>query len=796
MPPFGWTSNLWAKSCASSEPIQPMTKVTHFLLAVLFSGGGATLTYHAFSRLDTIRTIESLPQIPIFSVIEGEANVSGTVLQAVGTPLVAPHSKAPTVYYRYRVEKEKRDSEGKKSWQTVELKNAGTPFILQDSSGRIEVNPHSSAEISLERKYRVQRGQFRYTEHRLDVGDTATVIGFAQPIGDRLVLGFTAKGKYVPLISSSGEAKERSIYGLTSLIMTAAGLCLLSLAVYHLVRVFRIQYTLTYLSILATIIALIIGYQGILMTRDNLSAAYNRLDRELETRRQSILEQMKNRGLVWDGSWDTLLPTIQKAEMKPNDPLVDFVIYSRINLSRAIERTERIRRRIPDRWIASFLHLPQPPKINLLPSEEVLEVEFESAFTPTRSPRLISTIFIVLGLILAFFLSRRGLRSIRIKRWIENIPTSKTKGVVYGISEVKGTVQMPPGIEPLKSPLTSTNCSGYQYIVQERRGSGKNSRIVTLVNETEFVPFFCQDEEGSLLIDANESETIISKTTSRYEGKKRLTEHRLEIDSPVYAIGPVIVNPRTHNTLMMAADPSFNSHTPFIISDFPEEEVINRKASGGFLTLNIGLNCFMLASLGLIGLAGAFGTTSYLSAGLAPVVYFLLLFAIIIYNDLIFLRERCRSMWSNIDVALKKRFDLLPSLVEIVKGYLGHEKSLQEDLTRIRRSAEETDLAVSTNSQKLAVEGSILSRIFALREAYPDLKGSTTATDLFSKIKDLEDEIALMRAGYNHAVEIYNTRIQSFPEFILAKAFKFAPMPFFHSEDRELPRVEISQKSR
>ncbi len=761
-----------------------MKSAWRIILLAAFAILGGSLTWKGFQRVDFLRTIERIPRTPILAAIPGEVNLRGVVDPHDNQTLAAPDTGFQTVYFRYLVEREHRDSEGRRSWKTIENSERGVPFQIKDDTGSIIVNPNTDPRLTLERKHRRTAGDLRYTEWRIDPGDTVFVMGFAEPDGQRLRIRFDSEGEYVPILSSSTEKDERAGYGTSSLILTGVGLIFLALAVFQFSRIFGIHYTPAYVSLIALTLFLTLAVQGYMMTREDLTAAYGRLNREFEGRAAILRELIAPYGVEWNGDWNALLNTVREGGLTANPQLVDYIVYSRVNLIRSLERTERIRRQIPERWITPFLGVNTPPRFELLPAEADVLAEMESTFEPSRAPRSIGISLGVIGTIVSFILGRLGLRRIRTKRWIENIPTVSTKGVVYGIGEVKGTVAVPNGAEPILSPLTTTPCTGYQYIVKERRGSGKNSRWVTIRNDITFQPFLCVDRDGELLVDAGGSEMIIQKTTRKSKGRIRQTEHRLELDVPVYAIGPIIVNPETHDTLMMAEDPSFVGKAPFVVSDYSEEEVVSRKASGGFLFLNCGMNAFMLAGLGISGMLGGFGSSSYLAAALAPVGYVLLVLAIILYNDLVFLQKRAEAMWANIDVALKKRFDLLPQLVEIARRFFTHEKEIQESVAELR-AASGGGNPLNPESATLSVgrEQGILSRIRALREAYPDLKASQTAADLFNRIRDLEDEIALMRDGYNHAVEIYNTRIARIPEVLIAKTFRFQSRSFFNIAD-------------
>jgi hypothetical protein len=170
---------------------------------------------------------------------------------------------------------------------------------------------------------------------------------------------------------------------------------------------------------------------------------------------------------------------------------------------------------------------------------------------------------------------------------------------------------------------------------------------------------------------------------------------------------------------------------------------------------------------------GQFAATDYLlSASLAPV--FLIFFMLVLhYNDIVFLERRVARNWANIQVSLKKRADLLPQLQNVLSGYQHFEKTLLEQLTLQRQQLPRSLVSVDQAGKFMQQEHRILSDLKLAVEAYPDLKANELSSKLMQTLIDLENEIALMRQGFNDAVNAYNTRIESFPDVILAKLFKF-----------------------
>lgn len=164
---------------------------------------------------------------------------------------------------------------------------------------------------------------------------------------------------------------------------------------------------------------------------------------------------------------------------------------------------------------------------------------------------------------------------------------------------------------------------------------------------------------------------------------------------------------------------------------------------------------------------------------------------IVLYNRLVRLRNMVREGWSGIDVQLKRRANLIPNLVETVKGYMGHERDLLEKVTELRSQSMQTgDL-----SEKQRVESALtggLARLFAVAEGYPELKANQNFQDLQHQLSEIEDQIQLARRYYNGTVRNLNIAIESFPGNLVAGWFAFQTTEFFEIEDpgdRAVPKV-------
>ena len=160
------------------------------------------------------------------------------------------------------------------------------------------------------------------------------------------------------------------------------------------------------------------------------------------------------------------------------------------------------------------------------------------------------------------------------------------------------------------------------------------------------------------------------------------------------------------------------------------------------------------------------------------VIALLVIWIILIYNGLVAMRQRVNQSFADVDVQLKQRHDLIPNLVETVKGYASHERGTLDDVIKARNSA----MSAQGPGQVAAAENQLsgaLGRLIALSEAYPDLKANQNFQQLQMELTDIENKIAAARRFFNNSVQEYNTGIQSFPAVLLAGSLGFTPKEFF-----------------
>ena len=181
---------------------------------------------------------------------------------------------------------------------------------------------------------------------------------------------------------------------------------------------------------------------------------------------------------------------------------------------------------------------------------------------------------------------------------------------------------------------------------------------------------------------------------------------------------------------------------------------------------------------------------AYISIGVLVVV--LGLFIGLTYNSLVQLRNKVKEAFSTMDVYLKKRFDLIPNLVDVVKGYAKHEADTLQEVTKMRTATQKGDLNSTIDSEMKI--GDALQSLLVVVEKYPDLKATTNFLDLQERLSKMEEEIAFSRRYYNGSVRQYNDSCQMFPLNLVAGLFGFKPYAMFsveHEEERKVVNVNL-----
>ena len=178
---------------------------------------------------------------------------------------------------------------------------------------------------------------------------------------------------------------------------------------------------------------------------------------------------------------------------------------------------------------------------------------------------------------------------------------------------------------------------------------------------------------------------------------------------------------------------------------------------------------------------------------IVAIIVVLALVVVAMYNRLVRLRNRTENSWSQVDVQLKRRYDLIPNLVESVKGYAAHEQTTFEDVTKARTAAQQAQ-GIASRLEAENMLTAAIGRLFAVAEAYPQLRATENFQQLQAQLADVEQKIAVSRQVYNDTVLTYDNALETVPTNIVAGLFNFSPRAYFETEGatREAPAVQFS----
>jgi hypothetical protein len=425
----------------------------------------------------------------------------------------------------------------------------------------------------------------------------------------------------------------------------------------------------------------------------------------------------------------------------------------------------------------------------------------------------------LLGALLALVSLGCAFRAGRRRRLIDNLPTSKTSGIFIGFVEVKGTAE---SAHPLTSYLAQQSCVHYAWTVEEhwsrtvietytdskghtRTRTRHESGWKRVGDGGETIPFFLQDDCGVVLVRPEgakiEPTTMFDKTCGRsdplYYGKgpegsvansdhrRRFVELGIPVRAPLYVVGQA-----RERKEVVAPEIAADEHAPmFLISTRTEEQVSSGMKWGarGWTILGlvaaVGFTVWRDAALNAapdrrigIYLAIAGG---YLGLGLLVWIW-------MVFNSLVDVRQRVRAAWSLVDIQLKRRFDLIPNLVNCVKGYRDHEAQLQAELAALRNQLSATPPGVAGPDH-----GALSKQIIAIAEKYPELKANEAFLSLQKTLSDTEQRIALARSYFNEIATHYNTRLEIVPERYVATLGAMQPQPLMAANEFERAAVKI-----
>ncbi len=774
-----------------SEKNGILRKILLLTLALILAIAGWMLSQYGFKSIQNLRQIERISLTSIASALPGEVKLNAQAKKR-NQLIRSEYFNIPCVYYFYRLEREETDSDGDTHWSTQHESTGSVDFLLQDSTGQLKINIQTLVDDNLDFSMPISQqqeiGNYRYTEWRIEPGDQLFILGMLQGTGDTAEVGFVEPGQYLPLISKYGESEEKSDLGLIVILAVCGGISLIAFAAFCLTSGLGIHRILIFLLVLSfsTIVPLV--QLGLSMLHLDIVTGQARLDKLSEASLNEI-----NRSIYElahpQFNWPELTGQLRQVDDRLVEKQQQRIDEIQVNLEFTQQQYIKQLKSFPNNLIA-WLYSVEPDNIvKLLNQRQLTKLNLRlKKFRPAIALGVLPFVLSGIGLLLCVGLSYLGFRLIRLKRHIENLPTSKTTGLVFGLSELKGRVSQIEKQEPLISPLTSSRCYWFRYIVQEKRGSGKDSKWVTIEDRQEYQAFFCKDAYGQIKISPQYAEIISHRKKTRRRGRLRYTEKTLNLSDKVYILGNAKIDRLVGDKLEIRGG---KKERPYLITNLSEQAIMLRKANGGMISLTAAFSSLMFAGLFYLGSLGSFSPADYLLAALIAPIYMALMTLILHYNDLIFLKQRATRNLSNISVAMQKRYDLVPNLLKIVKRYLSHEAKILEELTAYRGQGRIDQNQVSKISTQLETGQQILSQILIRSESYPDFKAQKLNVKLMNKLVDLENEISLMREGYNDAVNYYNIRIASIPDVFFARILNFKSLQLFTFKDRKFSRINV-----
>jgi hypothetical protein len=411
-------------------------------------------------------------------------------------------------------------------------------------------------------------------------------------------------------------------------------------------------------------------------------------------------------------------------------------------------------------------------------------------------------------------------RMARRRQLIDGLPTCKTSGVFIGLVEVRGTAESEA---PLTSHLAGVHCVQHSWSVQEHwsrtvietytdsKGRTKTrqrreSGWKTVDQGGGAIPFYLRDDCGVLLIRPDEAGieplTVFNETCGRGEAlyyakgpphavansdhRRQFVEHAIPLHTEVYVIGRA-----REREDIVAAEIAHDSEAPlFLISTRKEAEISRGYRWKYWLLVVLGLLIAAIAP-GAILQEAAFrrGLPAFLPFVAGSALYLvaaLVAWAWTVYNGLMDLRNRVAAAWSQVDVQLKRRFDLIPRLEATVKGLQSHERIVQEELADLRSQRDATPPGESGPDFH-----ALGRRLIALKESYPELTANTGFLELQSQLADTEQRIALARGYYNEIATHFNTRIEVFPDRFMASRANLKARSLMAANEFERAPVKV-----
>lgn len=416
---------------------------------------------------------------------------------------------------------------------------------------------------------------------------------------------------------------------------------------------------------------------------------------------------------------------------------------------------------------------------------------------------------------LALWLLALALRAGRRRRLVDNTPTCKTTGVFIGLVEVKGTAESQA---PLTSYLAERPCVLYRWCVEEHwhktvtesytdSKGNRQTRTVskegwTTVDQGQSMSaFYVKDDCGVLRVQPSHAQIeceqvfdqIAGKEDPLYYGKgpeggiahstgrRRFTEYALPLHHPVYVMGQ-----SRERSDAVAAEIAHQEDAPLFLISTRTERQISRGLNLQYWALGV----LAMAAAAVGPLAAGAPKTQWMPLSLQALAVGLAAWVAgwvwMVYNSMVHLRQRLNQAWSNVDVQIKRRADLIPNLVKVVEGYRRHEADAQTQIALLRSQAQATRPGVDGPDPQACAPA-----LLTIAERYPELSANQTFLNLQKSLTDTENRIALARGYFNQIAAHYNTRLAIVPDGWVTRLAGMRAQPLLAAEGFERQNAPI-----
>ena len=788
----------------SARSKKKTAKFLWIILIIPLLVGGFITQKNGYQKVREMRQLERIPETDVIAVIPGEISMRGSAtdwkstentneeislsrlieeqeankLSGMGwTFVTGPYSNKECFYCYYKKEKRETNSDGEETWKTVESGTRHVKYLkIKDSTGDILVSLESLIRTAKKRPnlgkdYYQRRGNYRWTERRIDLNEEIFVFAMAIKTKKGFEINFAKQGSYSPILTDGNEVSSRAKQGGIGVLLTFSSLVCFSFGILLFCFVIRIHRILNFLGILASLNVIVLTTMGIDMMESDVKDGNKRLKRH-EANANVEISNILKKPFKWES-------VHQLAEAINNEKYKNRVIGIRNDYAAAIERNNAILDRFPEKYLSGIWKVSKQKSI-FKPNENQPS---DSKIIKSPLPTWLTLLGGITALLVGIIATKTGFKIIKTKRYIENIPTSFSKGLAYGPAEIMGSTVLYEGNEHrIIGPLSKKECVYYRYLVTEKRGSGKDEKTVVIEDRIEMVPFLCKDEEGYTRVFPVGANFMCDDTKEhRKSGRRTYKEWNITENQQIYLLGSAVIEPIEGETLQMADGE--NDGFPFLISDQSETETMLSVSRSGLLWISCGFIGIVTLVLLCFASTGSYSPSDFLLSSLTAPAFLLLSTFILMFNDLVFLKNRVKRAHSNIEVSLQKRSELIPDLEHAVKSYFKHEKDIHQKIVDLRtKIIQKKQFSTKEIDTLMKAENEITNQLFALSEKYPEIKGQEVLGKLMENLRFVENEVALMRQGYNDSVEIYKTTSQRLPEIFIAKLFNFKPVDYLKTK--------------